>query len=209
MFYKLLISTLSTVFLLNATSGFAESNFVYSPDRTCSMILTDIEDITFQWDGECSGGTIVGQGVATTFKNGALNAKYIGNFSEKARRFIGIIEFPDGSTQQVELYDDIYLGVVRVTWPDNESYIGFLDENGERNGFGLYTWSDGSSFEGNWSDGVEAGKGTWRSADGKIEKGFFYNGQQYGSGKHILKNGQEYSGYWFGGKLIKKYRDNQ
>ena len=41
---------------------------------------------------------------------------------------------------------------MQIEWEDTKNkYEGFFSEN-QKNGFGIYTWKDGSFFEGNWEN---------------------------------------------------------
>jgi hypothetical protein len=45
------------------------------------------------------------------------------------------------------------------------------------NGYGTFTWSDGSKYVGEHKDGKQHGHGTLTYADGRVEKGIWKNGQ--------------------------------
>jgi hypothetical protein len=45
-----------------------------------------------------------------------------------------------------------------------------------KEGFGIYTYSDGSRYEGEWSNGLQHGKGKIVDANGKIVKGVWEAG---------------------------------
>ena len=45
------------------------------------------------------------------------------------------------------------------------------------NGYGTYTWSDGSKYVGEHKDGKGHGQGTYTYADGTIKKGIWKNGE--------------------------------
>ena len=45
------------------------------------------------------------------------------------------------------------------------------------NGYGTYTWSDGSKYVGEWKNSKENGQGTYTYADGTVEKGIWENGE--------------------------------
>ena len=44
------------------------------------------------------------------------------------------------------------------------------------NGYGTYTWSDGSKYVGRWKEDKEHGLGTYTGADGTIKKGIWKSG---------------------------------
>jgi len=45
--------------------------------------------------------------------------------------------------------------------------------NGKPEGYGEYYWSNGSSFKGNFQNGLRHGFGTWKKSDDKSD---FYEG---------------------------------
>jgi hypothetical protein len=45
--------------------------------------------------------------------------------------------------------------------------------NGEKNGYGVAVWSNGSRYEGNWGDGREHGMGRYFTASGQCYTGNF------------------------------------
>jgi len=43
------------------------------------------------------------------------------------------------------------------------------------NGYGTYTWADGSKYVGEYKDGLEHGQGTYTGSDGTVDKGIWKN----------------------------------
>ena len=43
------------------------------------------------------------------------------------------------------------------------------------NGYGTYTYANGSKYVGEWKDGKENGQGTYKFANGKVDKGIWKN----------------------------------
>ena len=57
-----------------------------------------------------------------------------------------------------------------------DTYVGCLNDRGLQEGFGTYTFSDGSKlYEGNWKDGKYDGKGTLYDSNGGKKSGIFKN----------------------------------
>ncbi len=50
------------------------------------------------------------------------------------------------------------------------------------NGYGVWVWSDGESYEGDSVDGAPHGKGVYRWANGASYKGNFVRGEKPGNG---------------------------
>lgn len=53
--------------------------------------------------------------------------------------------------------------------------------NDDRHGKGVMKWSDGSSYDGEWTHGIQNGYGKMTFANGKIKEGIFvdnvFNGE--------------------------------
>jgi hypothetical protein len=57
-------------------------------------------------------------------------------------------------------------------WQMQNSYEGEF-ANGERSGFGLFMYADGSKYTGEWANNVKHGHGTFTFADGEVYTGRF------------------------------------
>lgn len=79
---------------------------------------------------------------------------------------------------------------------DGASYVGTLDENGNFSGHGIYTFPDGTKFDGLWIDGQRNGAGTQIWTDGTKYVGNWKNGQRSGTGTITWPNGCRYDGRW-------------
>lgn len=54
---------------------------------------------------------------------------------------------------------------------DGAVYRGQIKQNGERHGYGIQIWPDGSKYEGNWRDDIRQGRGRLTNAEGDIYDG--------------------------------------
>ena len=52
-----------------------------------------------------------------------------------------------------------------------DGYFGDKDEKGLRHGVGSITWSDGSSYEGEWINNLRYGNGVFIERDGQEYRG--------------------------------------
>jgi len=113
------------------------------------------------------------------------------------------------------------------------TYEGEINRDGQKHGSGIYRWSDGSIFDGNyktdmrhgkgkflWSNGESydgdylqdqrTGKGTYSWPDGSFYSGEFISGKRHGVGTFSSSSGSVYEGDWFDdmqhgkGKLTRK-----
>lgn len=75
------------------------------------------------------------------------------------------------------------------------TYDGQWKDDAEH-GKGSLKISDGSSYEGDWIDGCMTGEGAYRWASGSVYEGQWHEGMQQGHGKLMLCNGNSYEGEW-------------
>jgi len=79
-------------------------------------------------------------------------------------------------------------------------YDGERNENGEREGRGIYRFADGGIYEGEWKSNLQEGKGLMRYASGSVYDGDWTGGMQSGQGIFRYASGSEYDGGWVAGK---------
>ena len=71
-------------------------------------------------------------------------------------------------------------------------------------GKGLYKWSSGKTYEGDWVDNRMNGKGIMKWPDGRVYNGDFVNDIRNGKGFIILSNGEKNWGKFKDGKMIER-----
>tara|TARA_B100001175_G_scaffold82394_1_gene69000 strand:- start:237 stop:1298 length:1062 start_codon:yes stop_codon:yes gene_type:complete len=81
----------------------------------------------------------------------------------------------------------------------NAIYIGCLDVENRRDGFGVLNFNTGDKYEGYWSKGKKNGLGKYTSSDGAYYEGDWVNDKQDGFGKVVYTNGDLYEGYFKNG----------
>ena len=79
-------------------------------------------------------------------------------------------------------------------------YVGEIT-NGEPDGNGTLTYSNGDKYEGEWKDGKEHGQGTWTWSNGQKDVGEF-RGDKHWNTTNYDKNGN-ILGKWVNGEWIK------
>ena len=77
-------------------------------------------------------------------------------------------------------------------------YVGEIT-NGEPDGNGTLTYSNGDKYEGEWKDGEPNGQGTFTSPNGMKYIGEFKDGESHGQGTFTF-NGMKYVGEFKNGK---------
>ncbi len=86
-------------------------------------------------------------------------------------------------------------GEGRVEFFDGRLYEGQL-EAGRKLGRGLYVWSDGQRYLGDWRNDQPDGQGEWTSARGDRYTGGFAAGKRVGKGRMVYADKTEYDGFW-------------
>jgi len=84
------------------------------------------------------------------------------------------------------------------SWPDGSRYEGEY-RGSLQHGKGTYTWADGNKYEGEYRDNIQHGKGIFTWADGSRYEGEYDNGIQHGKGIFIWPNGNRYEGEYTDG----------
>lgn len=78
---------------------------------------------------------------------------------------------------------------------ENGKYTGER-VNGKKEGTGIYTWNDGSVYEGEFSNDQINGEGKLTIPGKGTYNGEFVNGKKSGSGTYEFVNGDKYVGNW-------------
>lgn len=95
-----------------------------------------------------------------------------------------------------ELNQDNYReGFGRCTYYNGDSFEGFWRDD-RPYGKGVYTWKDGGRYEGNFVEAKMQGKGKRTFVSGAVYEGDFDGGKKHGVGKIRFKNGDVYEGEW-------------
>ena len=77
---------------------------------------------------------------------------------------------------------------------ENGYYIGAVNADGKRHGYGTYYWNSGSRYEGDWYLGDMHGHGTYYYKDGDKYEGEFYHDDRHGFGVFSYTSGARYEG---------------
>ena len=78
-------------------------------------------------------------------------------------------------------------------------YIGYVNLNGERHGYGKLIQKNGMKLEGFWKEGLLEGWGRITDEEGGIKEGYFINGKINGKGFKKNLEGDIYEGDFFKG----------
>jgi hypothetical protein len=113
----------------------------------------------------------------------------------------GVFTCPDGrvfeGNQVTNHFDPFNLqSFYRLIYPNGEVYEGlFCDEL--FHGVGMYTYKDGSVYEGQWHRGNRFGHGHMRSVAGWSYEGNFDKDRKHGEGVMSFADGATYMGEWY------------
>lgn len=111
--------------------------------------------------------------------------------------FEGKIVYNNGDEYDGVLVGGVFSGKVKKIYPYGE-YVGEW-RDGEKNGFGKFSWSDGDFYSGEWKAGVMHGTGEFKWACGDVYVGEWKDGVIDGVGKMTWKSGEYYDGEWKAG----------
>ena len=87
------------------------------------------------------------------------------------------------------------------TWNDGTRYEGEV-VNGQRHGRGVLEWSNGSRYEGDFQDNSRTGSGVFTWASGAYYEGEFLNDKFHGQGTCYEADGTIKSGRWENGEFM-------
>ena len=88
------------------------------------------------------------------------------------------------------------------TYTDKTTYVGQW-ENGSKKGKGTETWPNGYIYEGEFSDSKWHGKGTLKFPDGSTYIGEWKNNKMHGKGIFTWSDGKIINGTWNEGDYVK------
>ena len=80
------------------------------------------------------------------------------------------------------------------------SYEGKINRSGQKDGYGIYRWIDGSIYEGEYKDDLRHGKGRFLWANGESYEGDYLNDERTGKGVYNWPDGSFYEGDFLAGK---------
>lgn len=81
-------------------------------------------------------------------------------------------------------------------------------------GFGIYTWSDGRTYQGFYKEDKKHGFGIYKWSDSKSYSGWWYEGKQHGLGIYDFKkagggSGKLKFGIWEDGKKVRWFNKDE
>ncbi|CDO97548.1 unnamed protein product [Coffea canephora] len=90
-------------------------------------------------------------------------------------------------------------GKGKYTWSDGTTYEGDWEE-GKMTGKGRISWASGATYEGDFSGNYLHGFGTFTGSDGSLYTGGWRMNSQHGIGRKQYQNSDVYDGCWKEGK---------
>ncbi len=89
------------------------------------------------------------------------------------------------------------------TYPDGTTYNGEWEGN-KRHGYGIWIRPDGTRYEGEWENDKPNGRGILTNADGSTYSGDWKDGKRHGRGTVVYPDGTKRSGIWRAGRLVEE-----
>lgn len=191
-----------------------EGEWSYTEDMEYPTVAF-LGDCTY--DGMLCDGVISGLGILSDEKS---ENQYVGTFRNGMQDGTGFLMFQSGSVYQGSwsegqlsgtgtfYWDDTALGTLEGEWSyvENVSYVDSsgnisghytgLKCNDKRNGYGVYTWTNGNVYTGEWKDDKREGTCRLVYAAGGVYEGTYSQGQKDGHGTYTWEDGGFYDGEW-------------
>ncbi len=111
------------------------------------------------------------------------------------------IEYEIGETYQGEIKNGLKSGSGVYRWSDGSKYEGQWFNDCEY-GYGLKEYANGDSYLGEWKDGLFHGNGTYKWNDGTIFEGSWQDNLEHGYGTKVHRDGFVQKGFWTRGELV-------
>mmetsp|Transcript_33910 Transcript_33910/g.44731 ORF Transcript_33910/g.44731 Transcript_33910/m.44731 type:complete len:1022 (+) Transcript_33910:225-3290(+) len=108
--------------------------------------------------------------------------------------------FISGAKMDGEMVNDKFQGYGVFTWPDGSTYMGTWKDN-LRHGYGIYRTPDGREFLGTYEHGVRQGPGVLYQPNGEVYYGDFLDGRLTGVGRLESANNDVYEGQFYNGMM--------
>ena len=75
------------------------------------------------------------------------------------------------------------------TWSNGDKYVGEFKDD-KMHGQGKFTWEDGRAYEGAYVDDKKQGHGRFSWPDGRLYDGLWFDGRQHGIGVYTSADGR-------------------
>ena len=166
------------------------------------------------YEGNFKNDKLFGEGILN-YKDGGI---YKGNFLDNIKTGKGTIKFTNGTSYEGDWKNDMYDGEgtfklengfykkgtykkgteITVKYFNKQNIeIPFEAYNGiTKDGFGVKTYSDGETYEGNYENYKMNGLGKYSDKNGAIYIGNFKDDTYFGVGTMTYANGTVYEGNW-------------
>jgi len=184
-------SSLVSIAALTSKDLEAISDF-YSPKPALHKMPNDCLYFGILIDGKKEG-----YGVLKRADNSVI---YEGDYRNDVMSGRGTYYFQDGTKYIGEFFNNTFNGFGCYEWPNKARYEGPY-KDGKRHGHhGVYMWSDGQKYDGDWEYDKRVGHGIMRYINGDYYDGEWKDGEETGRGTKHYVDGGVYDGNWSHGK---------
>ncbi len=129
---------------------------------------------------------------------------YVGEYKEGKKHGKGTYFYANGNKYVGDYKNDYPNGHGTFLYLADNEFKGFTHsgqyKNGKREGYGIFTYPNGSRHEGNYINDRREGIGTYFHSNGNIYSGSFKKGKYNGFGTFTFANGAKYEGQFKDGK---------
>ena len=149
--------------------------FVLTTSGCKANTTRTLENMSFEFTGECIDGFISGTGTLKLLTNGKLVYKSEGQYSMGSMLF-GTRQEANGDIWEGAYLNGYVSGLATVSYANGNKYVGEF-KNGKYNGRGTLALNYGTKYVGEFKDGKYDGVGTYFSSNGEIiREGVYRNG---------------------------------
>ncbi|MCM3131128.1 MULTISPECIES: MORN repeat-containing protein [Paenibacillus] len=111
------------------------------------------------------------------------------------------IEYESGETYLGQMMNGLKCGTGVYRWSDGSKYEGQWF-NDKEYGFGVKEYANGDFYRGEWKDGLYDGNGIYKWNDGTVYEGGWVDNLEHGYGTKIHRDGYVQKGFWTRGELV-------
>jgi len=130
-----------------------------------------------------------------------IDNKMVEGIWEHEKENVFFIEYESGETYKGQIKNGLKWGTGIYRWSDGSKYEGQWFNDSEY-GFGVKEYANSDSYRGEWKDGLFHGNGIYKWKDGTIYEGGWQENMEHGYGTKVHRDGYVQKGFWTRGELV-------